>query len=179
MQNDVLREAFRKGVGIGRPDPGGGCGAAACSEVMTAAHSYSCNGGGQFSRRHNKVVFELKKMFQAAQTVYNRPLLLLQVEHCVAAAPQSCSDTVKGCARPLVHVTADCRVLWGCPWMSNEGAARFDILISRSAATLAACSSKAANTYTTNSCFYRTLLLLRRLIHTTSCENSCSYGTMI
>ena len=61
MQNDVFREALRRGVGIGRPNPGGSCGAAACSEVMTAAHSYSCNSGGQFGRRHNKVVFALKK----------------------------------------------------------------------------------------------------------------------
>jgi len=43
MQNDVLREAFRKGVGIGRPDPGGGYGAAACSEVMTAARRAVCD----------------------------------------------------------------------------------------------------------------------------------------
>ena len=31
---------------------------------MTAAHSYSCNSGGQFGRRHNKVVFALKKVFE-------------------------------------------------------------------------------------------------------------------
>jgi len=31
---------------------------------MTAAHSYSCKSGGQFGRRHNKVVFALKRMFE-------------------------------------------------------------------------------------------------------------------
>ena len=31
---------------------------------MTAAHSYSCNSGGQFGRRHNPVVSALNKMFE-------------------------------------------------------------------------------------------------------------------
>jgi len=33
-------------------------------DVMTAAHFYSCNSGRQFGRRHNTVVYALKKMVE-------------------------------------------------------------------------------------------------------------------